>query len=84
MAMMACEYTTQSGISVVVDWDFEGTSVIPEDPPCGCSIDATDGSLHFNNITAQDAGEYKCGVQYMFEIHECAATLRLEGETVIA
>ena len=80
MAMMACEYITESGTQGVVEWDFEGTSILANDPPCGCSIDTT-GTLHFNNITAQDAGEYKCVVTLNFQSHECPATLRLEGET---
>ena len=84
MAMMACEYTTEFGTTAVVQWEFEGTAIFNQDPPCGCSIDTTDGTLHFINITAQDVGEYKCVVQVTFQSHECAATLRLAGETVTA
>ena len=80
MAMMRCEYTSTSGTEVA-QWDFEGTAIFAEDPPCGCSIEE-DGTLHFSNITADDAGEYTCVVQSGFNTFRCSATLRLEGETV--
>ena len=81
MAMMKCEYTSTSGTEVV-QWDFEGTAIFAEDPPCGCSIDTEDGTLQFSNITADDAGEYTCVVMSGFNTFRCSATLRLEGETV--
>ena len=75
MAMMQCEYINQEP----VEWDKDGTSVISGDSPCDCTI-SRDGHLLFNNVSAEDVGDYTCVVTIMFNPHRCSATLRLAGE----
>ena len=75
MAMMKCEYT-----GLAVEWDKEGYSIIPmHDEPCDCHV-TDDGTLHFNNVSRQDEGEYTCVAQMGFSAARCSASLWIADE----
>ena len=74
MAMMRCEYT-----DVSVEWDKEGTSILPMQEPCDCHV-TDDGTLHFNNVSIQDEAKYTCIAQMGFTAARCSAYLRIADE----
>ena len=76
MAMMKCNYT-----GVPVDWDKEGTSIIPMQEPCDCHV-TDDGTLHFNNVSKQDEAKYTCIAQVGFISARCSAYLWIAGKTM--
>ena len=70
--MMRCNYT-----DVPVEWDKEGTSIIPMQEPCDCHV-TDDGTLHFNNVSIQDEAKYTCIAQMGFIASRCSAYLRID------
>ena len=71
VAMMRCQY---SGVDV--EWDKDGTAILPTQEPCDCQV-TEDGTLHFNNVSIQDEGEYACVAQIGFSAVRCSAYLRI-------
>ena len=82
VAFMRCEYTPSSDdIDPAIQWERGGTPVVAEDSPCDCEV-TVEGTLRFHNVTANDAGEYRCFVLVAHgQTADCPATLRLAGET---
>ena len=77
MDFMECVYIDPD---LSVFWESEGTSIGGRgDQPCNCQV-TSDGTLEFNNISADETGDYVCNVQVSFGVAKrCSANLILAG-----
>ena len=74
VAVMRCNYT-----GVHVEWDRDGTFILPMQEPCNCQV-TEDGTLHFNNVSKQDEGKYTCVAQMDFIAVRCSASLTIVNQ----
>ena len=73
MDFMECVYMDPN---LAVSWEKDGIY----DQSCDCQV-TSDGTLEFNDISAEETGEYSCFVQIAFGVsRSCSAYLRLAGK----
>lgn len=78
MDFMECVYMDPN---LAVFWEKDGTSIGGlDDQSCDCQV-TSDGTLEFNDISAEETGEYFCSVLIALGVsRSCPAYLRLAGK----
>ena len=81
MDFMECEY---DDLPLTLFWEKDGTSIgTGLSEPCDCQVtsNGTRSILEFNNISADETGEYTCSVLVGHgDTRRCSANLKLAGE----